>query len=135
MKDLVFADVEFYPTEKGIACRFYWKFHDSEQTDYIDNPSVEWLKDFVSEDKPYEICEGYLWHKAVDWAIARISEAEINKQLAEKGIISDEELTSIIEKTYNEYFPEMGKWRLFDSDQFLDYLGLKAEKMWKKKGE
>ncbi len=135
MKPWMFTNVQLIRTENGRGIRFYWKLQGEDKPNYIDNPSIEWLLDFISEANPYELHDAHDWDKAFNRAIACAAEEEISAQLKEKGMLTDNELTEIIEKTYNTYFPAVGKWRLFKSEDFIFWLDLKIEKTWKMKGE
>ena len=134
-KEWMLTDVEFLPIPNGVHTRFYYKLWGSKDQKCIDNPSIEWLVDFVSMDKPYELHLGKPWHMAFDCALAQKTLPNIEKMLSEKKIMTDDELCDLFEKTCTEYYPKMAECRHFRSDDFLQYIAINAEKVWKWKGE
>ena len=137
MKKIMFTDVEFFRNQDVIRARFFYKQEDDEVQKVVFDPTLEWLKDFADEEKPYRIVDWHAWSVLVDWRVAQEAEPKIRAQLEEKGALTDDELSDIFKGVYAKYFPEAAQWMLFNTEYYLHYIDIYdvAEKVWRKKGE
>lgn len=133
-KELMYTDVEFLPMGSGILCRFYYQRQNEKKSHYIDNPTPKWLMDFISQNKPYEVVTSRTWSEAYFCAIAQEAKPLINKVLYEKEILTDDELCDIFSSVCAKYDSSVSN-QIINSENFLKYISIQAEKVWKWKGE
>lgn len=137
-KKLMFTDVEFMPTGGDVLCRFIYKLEGDNEVQSVLNPDAKWLMDFISEDKPYIVFDSdnlYSWYQAFYCAIASESKPLIISALKTNATVSDDDLCNIFRSAIEKYDPQLTKAWIIDINDFLEYIDIPVEKVWKWKGE
>lgn len=129
-KELMFTEAELFSTGSDIQLRFYYKLWGEKDQHFVDDPDPKWLLDFVSKDKPYEMHDGHPWHKAFECAIAKEASDILTSELRKNGVLTDDEISAIIEKTISKYDQRLSKSLLIDSEKYLKYIDFPGQKVW-----
>lgn len=133
-KDLMFTDAELFGGH-DVRVRFFYKLISEKEQHYIDNPDPKWLLDFADDDRPYILCDGHGWWQAFRCAIIRESNKTILDKLQKNGILTENEISAILEDTIAKYDTKLAKSIYIDCEEYLGFADIPAQKVWQWKGE
>lgn len=135
MKNMAFMylDSEFIPTaEEESGIRFMYRKGNG-PIEHIDNPDVDWLLNFMDQygDTCYFVPNAQDWWKAFECAVAHEAKPLIMNALREREVLSNNDIYSIIKSVIEKHDPSMAKMILISVDQYLSYIDINAEQVWR----